>query len=168
MSPPRGAGRGVPLAVVLSGTNRHDMEKLGDVLDAIVVPVPMPDEQIEQHVCLDRGYAYAECQQIAQDHGYTPHIPDKDKPEPAPEDPKRHPPRRWRAAPFGGSGGGPKLVQPLLPTADSVGETGGQLPGFCGTGSVPDYLAEAGITFRIGCYSGTRHLRCHRPRWRSP
>jgi hypothetical protein len=62
----------------------------------------MPDEQIEQHLCLDRGYAYAECQQIAEEHGYITHIPDKDKPVPAPEDPERHPPRRWRAAPFWG------------------------------------------------------------------
>jgi putative transposase len=87
-------GKGIPLAVVLSGANRHDMKKLADLLDAKVVPAPAP-EAVEQHLCLDRGYDYDDCRQAAEVRGYIPHIPQKDAPIPAPTDPNRHPPRRW-------------------------------------------------------------------------
>lgn len=87
-------GKGVPLAVVLSGANRHDMKKLADLLDATVLPATLP-HAVEQHLCLDRGYDYHDCRQAAQQRGYIPHIPDKDAPLSAPSDPKRHPPRRW-------------------------------------------------------------------------
>ena len=87
-------GRGVPLAVVLSGANRHDMKKLAQLLDAVVVEKPDP-KQLEQHLCLDRGYDYSSCRQEAETRGYIPHIPKKDAPIPAPTDSFRHPPRRW-------------------------------------------------------------------------
>lgn len=87
-------GKGIPLAVVLSGANRHDMKKLADLLDAKVVESPAP-EVLEQHLCLDRGYDYDVCRQAAETRGYIPHIPDTEKPVPAPNDPNRHPPRRW-------------------------------------------------------------------------
>jgi hypothetical protein len=58
-----------------------------------VLAAPAP-ETGEQHLCLDRGYAYEECRQAAQQRGYIPHSPDKEAPLPAPTDPNRHPPRR--------------------------------------------------------------------------
>lgn len=87
-------GNGIPLAVVLSGANRHDMKKLADLLDAKVVDAPSP-QTVEQHLCLDRGYDYEDCRQAAVARGYIPHIPNKEAPLPAPTDPNRHPPRRW-------------------------------------------------------------------------
>jgi putative transposase len=87
-------GKGIPLAVVLSGANRHDMKKLADLLDAKVVGAPSP-EAVEHHLCLDRGYDDDDCRQAATTRGDIPHIPKKDAPLPAPTDPKRHPPRRW-------------------------------------------------------------------------
>ncbi len=87
-------GKGVPLAVVLTGANRHDMKKLADLLDAKVIEAP-DTEAVEQHLCLDRGYDYEDCRQAALERGYTLHIPDKNAPVPAPTDPNRHPPRRW-------------------------------------------------------------------------
>jgi hypothetical protein len=47
-------GQGIPLAVILSGANRHDMKKLADLLDAVVIEVP-DSKEVEQHLCLDRG-----------------------------------------------------------------------------------------------------------------
>jgi putative transposase len=35
-------GKGIPLSVVLSGANRHDMKKLADLLDAKVIDFPSP------------------------------------------------------------------------------------------------------------------------------
>jgi putative transposase len=87
-------GKGIPIAVVLSGANRHDMKKLAALLDAKVIPAP-PRMQGQSHLCLDRGYDYEDCRHAAQERGYTPHIPDSTKPVPAPTDPQRHPPRRW-------------------------------------------------------------------------
>jgi len=102
-------GSGIPLAVVLSGANRTDMKKLGDLLDAQrIVPLPeaAPDagaegttqEMARRHLCLDRGYATVACRETAVAHGYVPHIPPKASaahPLPPPGDPARHPPRRW-------------------------------------------------------------------------
>ena len=87
-------GKGVPLAVVLSGANRHDMKKLADLLDAIVIERPNPEE-VQQHLCLDRGYDYDSCRTQASATGYIAHIPDASLPVPPPNDPNRHPPRRW-------------------------------------------------------------------------
>lgn len=61
-------GKGVPLAVVLSGANRHEMKKLADLLDAKVVEAPSP-EAVEQHLCLDRGYDDDDCRQAAVQRG---------------------------------------------------------------------------------------------------
>jgi transposase len=95
-------GGGIPLAVVLSGANRTDMKKLGDLLDA-----PMREHTPEagaeetttvRHLCLDRGYATVACRETAMAHGYVPHIPPRTSaaaPLPPPGDPARHPPRRW-------------------------------------------------------------------------
>ena len=78
-------GRGVPLAVVLSGANRHDMKKLAQLLDAVVVERP-DSQQLEQHLCLDSCYDYETCRQEAEVRGYIAHIPQKDAPLPPPTD----------------------------------------------------------------------------------
>ncbi len=60
--------QGIPLAVVLSGANRHDMKKLADLLDAKVIESPYLSV-IEQHLCLDRGYDDDVCRQAAEARG---------------------------------------------------------------------------------------------------
>jgi putative transposase len=80
---------------VITGANRHDMKKLADLLDAVLVPRP---PTIEAHLTLDRGYDYEACREAATERGYVAHIPPKasaDHPLPPPGDPERHPPRRW-------------------------------------------------------------------------
>lgn len=89
-------GKGIPLAVVLSGANRHDSQMLGDVLDAVVIPVPEDDQ--EKNLCLDRGYDTPKCRELVAERQLTGHIPKKAseaEPLPAPGSPERHPPRRW-------------------------------------------------------------------------
>ncbi len=90
-------GGGLPLAVVLSGANRTDMKKLGDLLDATVYEAP-PAPAEERHLCLDRGYDYDACRAVAAARGYIAHIPPRAseaQPLPPPGHPDRHPPRRW-------------------------------------------------------------------------
>ena len=91
-------GRGLPLAIVLSGANRHDMVKLAELLDAVLLAPPPATPETGRHLCLDRGYDYDQCREAATSRGYTPHIPPKAseaQPLPPPGHPDRHPPRRW-------------------------------------------------------------------------
>ena len=62
----------LPLAVVLSGANTHDVKLLGDTLDHIVVLRPKPDEKHPQNLCLDAGYT--DSGEKIQSRNYTPHI----------------------------------------------------------------------------------------------
>ena len=53
--------KGIPLSVVISGANRHDMKKLDDLLEATLLYPPL---DVKQHLCLDRGYDYSECRML--------------------------------------------------------------------------------------------------------
>ncbi len=64
--------KGLPLAVVLSGANTHDVKLLEETLDHIVVLRPEPDKEHPQNLCLDAGYTGSD--EKVQSRGYTPHI----------------------------------------------------------------------------------------------
>jgi putative transposase len=87
--------QGLPVALLLTGANRHDMTQLAALLDGTVVePTPTAPPQL----VLDRGYDYDDCRAVAVARGLTPHIPPKASaavPLPPPGHPDRHPPRRW-------------------------------------------------------------------------
>lgn len=87
--------RGLPVALLVTGANRHDMTQLAALLDGTVV-APAPTEP--PHVALDRGYDDADCREAAVARGLIPHIPPTASaatPLPPPGHPDRHPPRRW-------------------------------------------------------------------------
>jgi len=67
-------GRGVPLSLVVTGANRHDVSQLQAVLDAIVIKRPSPPERRNKHLCADAGYAGAPALKIIEEHGYIPHV----------------------------------------------------------------------------------------------
>jgi transposase len=74
------------------------MMKLADLLDALLIEAPPVEASSEQHLCLDRGYDYDACREVAMARGYTPHIPAKaaaDRPVPPQGHPDRHPARHW-------------------------------------------------------------------------
>ena len=48
-------GRGVPLSLVVTGANRHDVSQLESVLDAIVVERANPPLRRQKHLCADAG-----------------------------------------------------------------------------------------------------------------
>jgi len=62
--------RGVPLSIVVTGANRHDVSQLAAVLDGIVIDRPTTD----QHLCADKGYAGEPAQQTIKERQYTPHV----------------------------------------------------------------------------------------------
>ena len=66
--------RGVPLSIIVTGANRHDVSQLAAVLDAIVVKRPDPAERRNKHLCADAGYTGAPALRAIEEHGYIPHV----------------------------------------------------------------------------------------------
>jgi putative transposase len=62
--------RGAPLAVYISGANTHDKWLVDEVVFSIVVPRPDRDE-LEQHLCLDKGYDYPDVHQFVEQERYV-------------------------------------------------------------------------------------------------
>lgn len=66
-------GRGVPISVLITGANVHDKWMVGAVLDATVVRAPRGPRR-PQHLCLDKGYDYADAEAAVRYRRITPHI----------------------------------------------------------------------------------------------
>ena len=66
--------RGVPLSLVVTGANRHDVTQLEAVLSAIMVKRPTPAQRRNKHLCADAGYTGALALGIIHKHGYIPHV----------------------------------------------------------------------------------------------
>ena len=61
----------------MDGANRPDMKMVRETLESIPVERPEPTPGEPQGLCLDKGYAYDEVEEIAQQFGFTTHIPPK-------------------------------------------------------------------------------------------
>jgi putative transposase len=89
--------RGAPLAVSISGANRHDKCALENLVLSMVIDRP----DSEQHLCLDRGYDYADIWDLLQLEHYVPHIKHRRRRGEPPLDPcpipgeTQYPARRW-------------------------------------------------------------------------
>ena len=88
--------RGAPLAVLVSGANKHDKWSAGNLILSIVVARTTQ----QQHMCLDKGYDFDDVHEFVSIAGYIKHIKHRrrrnEPPEPklVPED-KTFPARRW-------------------------------------------------------------------------
>ena len=69
-------GQGLPLGIEVSGANTPDGKLLGPTLQSMPLERPDP-EQTPQHLCLDKAYSGEPCTTLAEDEGYTVHVPDK-------------------------------------------------------------------------------------------
>lgn len=67
-------GRGVPLSLIVTGANRHDVSQLAAVLDGMAVQRPEPPERRSKHLCADAGYTGMPALCIIEEHGYIPHV----------------------------------------------------------------------------------------------
>ncbi len=67
-------GRGVPLSLVVTGANKHDVTQLDAVLQAIMVKRKTPSTRRSKHLCADAGYRGWRALQIIESHGYIPHV----------------------------------------------------------------------------------------------
>ena len=75
---------GIPLSVVMSSSNTHDIKLVTDVMDNMIVKRSSPSIKCNssrkrklQHLCLDRAYNSKTAKQAIVKRGYVPHIPYK-------------------------------------------------------------------------------------------
>jgi putative transposase len=85
-------GRGIPLSLVVSGAQRHDVKLLEPTLAARVVRRP---RVVVQHLCADRGYAGKPAERIMKKRHYIPHVRQRGEEIRAKRQGRRHPARRW-------------------------------------------------------------------------
>jgi putative transposase len=92
--------KGAPLALHITGANEHDKWSADDLIVSIVVERPDP-EQIEQHLCADKGYDYDDVHEAVAEEQYISHIKHRRRRnEPVVEEcpipgELRYPARRW-------------------------------------------------------------------------
>src|SRR3989442_13523583 len=66
--------RGVPLSLVVSGANLHDMKLMADTLDKMVAERPEPTAESPQNLCADAGYKGKPALDLVQGRRYHHHI----------------------------------------------------------------------------------------------
>jgi len=66
--------KGVPLSIVISGANTHDVKLLAATLDGIIIDRPDGEDSKKQHLCLDAAYIGEQAKQDVRDRNYIPHI----------------------------------------------------------------------------------------------
>ncbi len=87
-------GDGGPLGVVIAGANAVEQKLLKATIEAIVVARPDPAE-VEQNLCLDKGYDNPNGREAATAGGYVPHIRRIGEEKKGCDRSKGHKPRRW-------------------------------------------------------------------------
>ncbi len=80
--------------VVLADANVHDCKLLDKTLEAIIVERPKRQE-LEQHLCLDKGYDNPASREAVEKHQYIPHIRKIGEEKWNDQQQKRYPARRW-------------------------------------------------------------------------
>ena len=88
-------GRGVPLSLIVTGANAHDVTQLDAVLRAIVVKRKAPNIRRSKHLCADAGYMGRRAKQIIEDHAYIPHVVSRHKEAQAKRGNPSKKARRW-------------------------------------------------------------------------
>jgi len=84
--------RGIPLSIIVTAANRHDVSQLEPVLDAMVLRRPRVRARHPQHLCADAGFRGAPAEKAIRHRGYIPHVRSRVEEH---RTKKRHPPRRW-------------------------------------------------------------------------
>lgn len=87
-------GNGIPLSIVVSGANRHDVKLLGATLDAVVIARPQPNERHPQNLCLDAAYTGMPALYETLVRDYEPHIRSRGE-ETSAKRSRKGKPRRW-------------------------------------------------------------------------
>jgi transposase len=92
--------KGAPLSLHVTAANEHDKWSADDLIVSIVIERPDPNE-VEQHLCADKGYDYEDVHQAVAQEQYVSHIKHRRRRNEPPEEEcpipgeLRYPARRW-------------------------------------------------------------------------
>jgi transposase len=84
--------RGIPLSIIVTAANHHDVTQLEPVLDAIVARRPRVRRYVRQHLCADAAFRGVPAEKAIRRRRYIPHVRSRVEER---RTKKRHPPRRW-------------------------------------------------------------------------
>ena len=87
-------GNGIPLAAAVDGANTHDMRLVEETLKSIPIERPDPND-VEQNLCMDKGYDYDDVRQTIDQYGYTAHIKSRGDEEQERKQLSTYRARRW-------------------------------------------------------------------------
>jgi len=87
--------RGAPLSIVVTGANTNDKTVALSTIDSIVVPRPEKVVYRLHHLCLDKGYDYADVIEGVEERDDILHLRRRGEPQPEVSGKKKHPARRW-------------------------------------------------------------------------
>jgi putative transposase len=87
-------GIGVPVAMVVTGANRHDVSQLETLLDSIVIERPDPFEH-PQNLCLDKGFSGEPALEEVVLSGFIPNIKSRGEEKSSKEQNPACKARRW-------------------------------------------------------------------------
>ena len=87
--------RGIPLSIVVSGANVHDVKLLGETMDSIVIERPKPDKSSRQHLCADKGYDGKPAEKVIRLRQYIPHVRHRGEEIDSKKRDSQYRPRRW-------------------------------------------------------------------------
>ncbi len=69
----------MPLAAVVGAANVHDKQSLAETLDSVLLTGPRGPRRPE-HLCLDKGYDFRDCEATVRARRIVPHIRRKGEP----------------------------------------------------------------------------------------
>ena len=62
------------MGLCVAGANKNDFKLFAETIRSIPVDRPVPSPEALQHLCLDKGYDYAEARWLAEAFGFVAHI----------------------------------------------------------------------------------------------
>jgi len=87
--------RGAPLSIVVTGANTNDKTVALETIDSIVIDRPEKAVYRLHHLCLDKGYDYADVIEGVVERDYILHLKRKGEAEKQVSPEQKHPARRW-------------------------------------------------------------------------
>ncbi len=87
--------RGAPLSVVVTAANTHDKTVALETLDSIIIERPEKLVYRIHHLCLDKGYDYADVIAGVLARDYILHLKQRGQDDQAIDGAKKYPARRW-------------------------------------------------------------------------
>ena len=87
--------RGVPLSLIVTGANRHDVTQLEIVLDCIVAKRPEVTEAAAQNLCGDKAYDFPSARMAIAERGYSVHVRSRGEEKAAKKTNPKYRAKRW-------------------------------------------------------------------------